>query len=963
MSLVGQLIGFGLRQVIGLKAGKTPEVVVDFVVNHLSDHSQTLPKALARANDRSWQALGIALAGDGLLDQIKIFFASGDDKGIREQVRLFLDENQVEFRDSSSEFQGRCLAELKKAKQTGLLSPAPHSLKDIAKQTASFQRYSDPQGMIEGAERVVRQIADELDPQYPNLAKLLRQQPSGQPPLLVSSFAYFFRREVETNQGFAHGLLFDGLRQLSANQDMAFAEVGKALDSLGDQFDRMLVLGEETYAAVLRLPAEMQQRLDTMNLDLREQLLQIAGSQRELLGAARAQFRLLFEYIAEETAAGVAPQQLNDRLGKFEAALAKRAAGQGDAAEGILTDLSKEQPRSAVLAVALGAAQHANRKYVAASQTLIRAHRLRPLDEQIEKLSRIATGLVRDTPAGQEAPQRSRPKPGDLLDGWLLEKDLGQGGFGQVFRATKNGQARALKILHPELADNPNLESRFKREIILLAGLDPHLHLVRIDSEHPFGWAGPWRCWYYVMELVEGKSLQAYLETKGALTFDVARHYFTGVIEGLAIGHGRGVHHRDIKPANILVRALAEQGKGRFVLADFGHAGSMTPLWAAPEQLRIGNADARSDVYCLAATIHYCLTFGDPAKEYRYKAKFLPETVPLEYRALLDRCLDTDPDERPQNAGEFLEAWREIEKPRKLKTIAPVVQEPKGPKASNVITNSMEMNFKYIEPGTFWMGSLDTDHEAYDEEKPRHQVTISKPFYLGTKQVTRGQFQQFVRNTGYKTEAETDGGAYNWTGKEWTKDPKAYWRNPGFDQTEEHPVVCVSWNDAQKFLAWLKEKEDGCAYRLPTEAEWEYACRAGTTWRFFTGDGPNSLEGFANVEDVSFKKKFPDCAAVDFDDGYVYTSPVGEFKPNPWGLHDMIGNVWEWCQDWYGDKEYQRGACKDPDGPGSGSRRVYRGGSWSSVAGNCRAANRGWFDPAYRSSILGFRLALVPSGS
>jgi hypothetical protein len=169
--------------------------------------------------------------------------------------------------------------------------------------------------------------------------------------------------------------------------------------------------------------------------------------------------------------------------------------------------------------------------------------------------------------------------------------------------------------------------------------------------------------------LVEGTSLQAHLESGGALTFDQVHHYFTGIIEGLAGVHTRGLHHRDIKPANILVRAQTEESKGRFVLADFGLAGGVdstsrglghTPGFAAPEQYRIGVADARSDVYSLAATIHYSLLFGDSAKRSLYKAKHLPETVPGDYRALLDRCLDTDPSERPADAREFLKHWLEI---------------------------------------------------------------------------------------------------------------------------------------------------------------------------------------------------------------------------------------------------------------------------------------------------------------
>jgi len=280
MSLVGNLIGFGFRQVIGAVAGddagewtgKATGPVIQLVEQHLTDHSQTLPKALAKANDRAWQALSIALAGDGFLDKIKVFFASGDDKGIREQVRLFLQDKNIAFEGSSADFRNKCLKELNNARQKGLLTAQNLSPNDVARQTASFQRYANPKVMVDGAEQVIGLIADDLTSEYPNLANLLRQRASGGPPLLVSAFAYFFRREVETDDELAHGLFFDGLRQLSASQAKAFGEVGKALTTLGDQFeqvfqqlDRIETVVVETHGAVLDMQAELQ-RLGSLHL-------------------------------------------------------------------------------------------------------------------------------------------------------------------------------------------------------------------------------------------------------------------------------------------------------------------------------------------------------------------------------------------------------------------------------------------------------------------------------------------------------------------------------------------------------------------------------------------------------------------------------------------------------------------------------------------------------------------------
>ena len=192
----------------------------------------------------------------------------------------------------------------------------------------------------------------------------------------------------------------------------------------------------------------------------------------------------------------------------------------------------------------------------------------------------------------------------------------------------------------------------------------------------------------------------------------------------------------------------------------------------------------------------------------------------------------------------------------------------------------------------------------FKDEHPQHRVRITKPFYLGAYHVTRGQFRQFVADTAYKTDAEKGEkpGAYGWApdGKEFGFNEKYSWQNAGFEQTDEHPVVNVSWNDAVEFCKWLSKKESK-TYRLPTEAEWEYACRAGTTTRYYSGDDPETLATVGNVADAAAKAQFPDWTwTIKANDGHVFTSPVGKFKPNAFGLYDMHGNAWQWCADWYG---------------------------------------------------------------
>ena len=211
----------------------------------------------------------------------------------------------------------------------------------------------------------------------------------------------------------------------------------------------------------------------------------------------------------------------------------------------------------------------------------------------------------------------------------------------------------------------------------------------------------------------------------------------------------------------------------------------------------------------------------------------------------------------------------------------------------------------------------------FENEHPQHRVRITRPFYLGTYHVTRGQFRQFVADTHYKTESEKDEkpGAWAWNAatKEYRFHKEFSWKNTGFEQTDEHPVVNVSWNDAVAFCEWLSKKE-GKTYRLPTEAEWEYACRAGTTTRYYSGDDPETVATVGNVADATYRATFPRVEhTIKASDGYVFTAPVGQFKPNAFGLYDMHGNAWQWCADWSRDDYYADSPVVNPPGPESGN--------------------------------------------
>ena len=259
-----------------------------------------------------------------------------------------------------------------------------------------------------------------------------------------------------------------------------------------------------------------------------------------------------------------------------------------------------------------------------------------------------------------------------------------------------------------------------------------------------------------------------------------------------------------------------------------------------------------------------------------------------------------------------------------------------GPK-EKAFTNSIGMRFVYIEPGTFMMGSPPNELGRDDDEE-QHQVTLTRGFFLAITEVTQGQWRRIMG------------------------DDPSYFKHCGNDC----PVESVSWDDCQAFIQRLNQQEKTDRYRLPTEAEWEYACRAGSKTELYTGSmkvlggnnapaldeigwyGGNSCAEYEGAFDCSsWSERQYACPRCG-------THPVARKKPNAWGLYDMPGNVWEWCHDWY--EESFVGPVTDPTGPSSGDFRVCRGGSWDSFALGCRAAARFSEVPDYKDHLMGFRL-------
>jgi formylglycine-generating enzyme required for sulfatase activity len=254
---------------------------------------------------------------------------------------------------------------------------------------------------------------------------------------------------------------------------------------------------------------------------------------------------------------------------------------------------------------------------------------------------------------------------------------------------------------------------------------------------------------------------------------------------------------------------------------------------------------------------------------------------------------------------------------------------PAAPASGVIMTRTAQITLKLIPAGGFWMGSPDEDHEAEAYEKPRHTVRISQGFYLGITPVTQAQYASVTGTN-----------------------PSRFYRWP------EHPVEMVSWFDAAAFCNELSKKEGlapyyvipnwnqvmvgrGEGYRLPTEAEWEYACRAGTQTRYSFGDDAAMLGEYAWYH----------------PDSKCQTWPVGRKRPNAWGLYDMHGNVWEWCWDWYDEDYYRNSPAIDPLGAERADYRTFRGGSWCVETRYLRSAYRDRHAPEFRHFSVGFRVA------
>lgn len=507
---------------------------------------------------------------------------------------------------------------------------------------------------------------------------------------------------------------------------------------------------------------------------------------------------------------------------------------------------------------------------------------------------------------------------------------------------------------------------------------------------------------YVLMDYFEGASLAEQIAKHGRLSPADVLAIAREVARGMKVAHDHGVLHRDLKPDNLLVRHEGDRWLVRIV--DFGlavrpgagaqailrqasrvggHQGIIGTLKYAPPEMR-GEAPAvehcpASDVYSFGRT--FCEALFGTTEPRTWHFMRLPERFAA-LGKLLEQCIAEPVAERPADFGVVLASLEATTSasaaPGLVGAVASqaVAAGVRSGAAQAAIQGALEavaqaqreanvfltvptrgrfgrggpglpLEFARAPAGTFRMGSPDNEPQRASDER-LHKVALSRGLWLAVRPVTVAQFRAFATATKHRTRAEIDGGAFDPAGR---MDPRRTWQSPGFPQDDQHPVTCVSWEDASAFCAWLR-KETGRPVRLPTEAEWEYACRAGADGKPFSF-GPTLTPEQANYD---CNDAYPGGRRGEPRRG---TTPVGTYAANAWGLLDVHGNVAEWCQDDYGDVE-PPAEVTDPLVRLASNRRVVRGGSWADPPRHCRSASRRWLIATCCRNDTGFRVAVDP---
>ena len=536
--------------------------------------------------------------------------------------------------------------------------------------------------------------------------------------------------------------------------------------------------------------------------------------------------------------------------------------------------------------------------------------------------------------------------------------------MGEVFLARQRSLERpvAIKFLTISPGGGPAEQvKRFRREAELMAKI-LHPNIVTV-----FDYGDVDGRPFLVMEYVEGRDLRHYMKANHPFGVHRVPALVVPLAEALDVLHEHGVLHRDFKPENILIGPGFTPKVSDFGIAvEDGVAGSATATghwmgtigYVAPEQQYRLKVDARADQYSMAAVMYELLTGKKALGVFKPPSRFNREFNPRIDDVLM-RGMREDPEDRFPSILEFGSALNSALATRPVRRVPTGLVQGIAALAllllvifglwsrSNEIptwSNHLGMPFVQIPAGEFSMGSTEADPLAKRAERPAHRVEITRPFSMCVHEVTVREFRAFIEESGYKTEAEANGlGGYTYDAgtKDVVRARENLWMKPSGDlpARDDDPVSQVTWTDAVKFCEWLSRKEK-LPYRLPTEAEWEYACRAGSRGRWCSGDDPARLGNFAWT---GLNAAVP--------------QPVARKRPNAFGLFDMHGNVWEWCHDYYGP--YDDGTAVDPAGLPRGHERVVRGGACDSKdVTQTRSAARLDSRPDYAYFTYGFRVCV-----
>jgi len=538
-------------------------------------------------------------------------------------------------------------------------------------------------------------------------------------------------------------------------------------------------------------------------------------------------------------------------------------------------------------------------------------------------------------------------------------REIGKGGMATVFLVEHISlQNRvAMKVLSQDFVRNAHIRKRFLAEARSMARMS-HSGIIKVTDlmEENDTVA-------FVMEYIEGETLKEYIDRKGKLKDDEIEVIFSQMLEAVGYVHEQNLVHRDIKPSNFMI-----DKKGKIKLMDFGIAkntdessseytltgtGALlgTPMYMSPEQItETKSVTAQSDIYSLGVVLWQMVTGEKPydtksLSNFQLQMKIVQEpllSTNSRWETIIYKCTDKDVSSRFFKCSEISESIKtgSVKADSSDSTVvesngANTKQDKPDTQSERTIidnsqpqirTDKLGIEFIWVEGGAFDMGSPHDEADRMDDEL-QHKVSVNG-YFMAKYPVTQALWEKVMGSN-----------------------PSSYSEN-GSDS----PVEMVSWNDCHVFIEKIN-KQLGSNYRLPTEAEWEFAARGGIKSKGYNYSGSDKIDEaawYAGNRFIEIEKNALFGLSKKMEIQYLGTHPVGKKKPNELGIYDMSGNVWEWCADWYG--YYPTSAQTNPQGPSTGSGRVFRGGSWYSRAQFCRSAHRNYDAPHYRSFHLGFRL-------